>query len=91
VQARALLEQLLETAPHAACHIARMRFAWRAESADAARAAFARARRAPGVRWQVYAAAAQLEHTYGIPPEATEVAGRIYRLAIQHFENEVHT
>lgn len=83
------LEALLEAAPHPACFIARMRFAWRAESAQAARDVFARARRSSGACWQIYVAAAELEEAHGPKPAGAEVAGRIYRLAADKFPDSV--
>ena len=63
--AKALLEQLVSLKPSPLGYIHLMRLARRADGASAARAVFARARRAEGCTWQVYAAAAELEKQMG--------------------------
>ena len=59
------LEGLVAAKPTPLAYIHLMRLARRAEGAAAARAVFARARRASTCTWEVYAAAAQLEAQMG--------------------------
>ena len=96
--AREILERLVTLKPTPLCYIHLMRLVRRLEGASAARQVFARARRAEGCTWHVYAAAAQLEHQMGgradgVDAEEDEedggvVAARILALALDRFEDE---
>lgn len=101
--ARELLEGLVTLKPTPLAFIHLMRLARKADGAGAARAIFARARRAEGCTWQVYAAAADLEKQMGgaggsgeaaadaaadAAEEGWVVAARILALALERYEGE---
>jgi len=72
-----------------------MRLVRRAKGAAAARQVFARARRAEWCTWQVYAAAADLEHQMGADADAADatgsggvVAARVLALALERYEGD---
>ena len=75
--------------------ISLLRFARRAEGLWQARNVFARARKAEGCTWHVYAAAAQIElNLTGAKGAANEdegarVAAKIYAMAFERFEDDV--
>ena len=101
-QAKDLLEQLVNLKPSPLSYTPLMRLPRRSEGASAARAVFARARRAKGCTWQVYAAAAELEQQMSgssgetlVLAAAREeeedggiIAARILTLALDRFEGE---
>ena len=100
----ALLEALVATAPSPLAYIHLLRLSRRTEGAAGARAVFARARRAEGCTWHVYAAAAELEAqmgggdgeggegaSEGVVVGASEgvvVASRILMLALERFSGD---
>ena len=99
-EARELLESLLLVRPTPLVYIHLMRVVRRSEGAQAARLVFARARRAEGATWHVYAAAAQLEYQMGgggggggggeeEEEDGGVIAARILALALDRFEEEV--
>jgi len=85
-EARFQLEKLIEASPKAVHYIARLRLAWRTQTAADARKVFARARRAATCSWHVYAAAAELEFQHARDAaDGADVAARIFTLAVERF------
>ena len=93
--ARSILEACVAQRPTPVNFISLLRFARRAEGLWQARNIFARARKAEGCTWHVYAAAAQIElNLTGAKGAANEdegarVAAKIYAMAFERFEGDV--